>query len=173
MSVEAESDVAVKREWVAVADTTIKASPALANTLAAHEKMPIARGAHVTATITGEDQTYWTIADGVSGEAPLPEWLRFLYKGHWKLQPEAVTEAPAVEEAAPVPAVAIPDEPSTPVAEAAAEPIAVPPAPAPIWQTPARVAESLAEPASSKPVNHRRLFALFKRDAGKKRQETF
>jgi hypothetical protein len=156
-----DSDDHASREWVAVMTTTIKASAAASSTLAEHEKMTVAKGTHVTATITGEDQDYWTISGGLSGDAPIPEEIRLLYKGHWALQPEMATETPVVQEEKPA-AAAVHDEPKRSLVPETAEGIALPPAPEPPAMRPK------TEPTSAKPINHRRLFALFKRDVSKK-----
>jgi hypothetical protein len=159
---EGDGRAGAKRAWVATMATAIKASAAASSTLAEHEKMTLAKGTHVTATITGEDQSYWTISGGLSGDAPIPEELRFIYKGHWALQPEVATETPAVQEMKPATTVHDAPEPLT-----ASESIALSPQPEPPAMRP--VINPKMEPTPAKPVNHRRLFALFKRDVKKKR----
>jgi hypothetical protein len=166
MAFEGEGSAGAKREWVAVMTTTIKASVAASSTLAEHEKMTVARGARLTGVIEAEDQGHWTIADSVSGDAPLPEGLRFLYKSHWELQPEAATETPSLQKVKPSIVSSFHNEPSLPTRSPVperAESVVLPPASPPAVS---RVIEPA--PAPSKPVNHRRLFALFKRDAKKK-----
>jgi hypothetical protein len=164
MSFEVESDSALKREWVAVADTTIKASPALASTLARHEKMLVAKGTHVIAMMTSEDQAHWTISHGMWGDVPLQEGLCFLYKRHWELQPKVVAETPVPEEVDPALEVVVHDKSTLHTVPETAESVDLSPAP----QPPAIIGPSFepkVQPASSKPISHRRLFALFKREA--------
>ena len=169
MAFEGEGSSIVKREWVAVTATTIKASTSASSTLAEHKKIVVAKGTCVTGVIEAEERGHWAIVGGALDDGALPEGLRFLYMNHWELLPESVTRTPAEEQVGPAASSAFHDELVIPVVEATEERVAVPPELGSKSSSravrPAIV--SITEPASSKPVNHRRLFALFKRNANK------
>ena len=147
---EEEGLAVMKRDWVAISATVIKASAAASDSLPEDEKRVVAKGAQVSATIESEDAGHWTIADALLEGEPLPENMRFIFKGGWQLldQVEPAIEVPEFQE---------------PVAEPEMDAHDVPAASIPPSAKP--VVDFIMEPTPSKPANERRLFALFRRGA--------
>jgi hypothetical protein len=166
-----------RREWVATTDTGLKTSTALASTLTESEKLIVAKGAHLTATLAEEDHAYWMISGGHLDGVSFPEAIRFVYKNHWRLLDQAVDQEAAFTTGDPIPT--IPPKPESILAEplgnmtltephaqaGPAETTAIPPAgesTVPISQhsTDTKLSTSKNSPKSKK---QRHLFASFKR----------
>ncbi len=157
MAVGSDINAKVKRKWVAASVTSIKASTAASSVLAEHEKMVVEKNTQVTAVIEDEAPGYWIVADATVNDVPLTANLRFLFMQHWELQPQAGPVETAADEAEPLPVDESVRQETAEVAETEVAPQALPPTAAkPLF-------DSVPEPKLSKPVNHRRLFALFKR----------